>query len=86
MRKQLLAGLVCVLPLMGLATEQDKITPLQRDGIQNEIPLLDNRFRIDHKVDKITLLFFRKRGAPAVVLVRPDGSKYYATDSVKTPT
>ena len=82
MRKQLLAGLVCLIPLAGFANEQDKITPLERDGVQNEIPLLENRFRIDHKVDKVTLLFFRKRGAPAVVLVRPDGTKYYATDSV----
>jgi len=68
---------------MGFATAQDKITPLARDGVKNEIPLLENRFRIDHKIDKVTLLFFRNRGAPAVVLVRPDGTKYYATDSVK---
>ena len=70
------------MPCMGFATAQDKITPLARDGVKNEIPLLENRFRIDHKIDKVTLLFFRNRGAPAVVLVRPDGTKYYATDSV----
>lgn len=65
------------------AAPDAKITLLKRDGKQNEVPLLENRFRIDHHIDKITLVFFRKRGAPAVVLVRPDGSKYYATDSVK---
>ncbi len=83
MRKQLLAGLVCLLPLIGFANEQELITRLERDGVKNEIPLLENRFRIDHKVDKVTLLFFRKRGTPAVVLVRPDGAKYYATDAIK---
>ncbi len=62
-----------------------QVEVLKRDGHQNEIPLLDNRFRIDSKIDEITLLFFRKSGAPAVILVRPDGSKYFATDSVKNP-
>ena len=47
---------------------------LKRDGEQNEIPLLDNRFRIDSQLDEITLLFFRKPGSPAVILVRPMAS------------
>ncbi|WP_244390938.1 TIGR03503 family protein [Pseudoalteromonas sp. KAN5] len=72
-----------MLPSTSRATSEDKITLLQRDGQQNEIPLLENRFRIDYKVDEITLLFFRKPGAPAVVLVKPDGSKYYATSARK---
>ncbi|KID58166.1 hypothetical protein N473_09950 [Pseudoalteromonas luteoviolacea CPMOR-1] len=63
--------------------ETPDITMLERDGVSNEIPLLDNRFRIDYNVDKITLLFFRAPGAPAVVLVRPDGSKIYSIHSVK---
>ncbi len=80
MRSILLAVcLAFMLPNTGNATSEDKITLLQRDGQQNEIPLLENRFRIDHKIDEITLLFFRKPGSPAVVLVRPDGSKYYST-------
>ena len=58
---------------------------LKRDGEQNEIPLLDNRFRIDSQLDEITLLFFRKPGSPAVILVRPDGSQYFATNAVKDP-
>ncbi|MGO2563003.1 MAG: TIGR03503 family protein, partial [Pseudoalteromonas nigrifaciens] len=62
-----------------------QVEVLKRDGRQNEIPLLDNRFRIDSKVAEITLLFFRKPGSPAVILVRPDGSKYFATESVKNP-
>lgn len=44
----------------------------------NQIPLLDNRFRIDYAVEEITLVFFRKKGAPSIVLVKPDGSKIYA--------
>nr|WP_232056526.1 TIGR03503 family protein [Pseudoalteromonas sp. A25] len=59
------------------------VTVLERDGVSNEVPLLDNRFRIDHKVEKISLLFFRKPGSPAVVLVQPDGSKIYATHALR---
>ena len=44
----------------------------------NQIPLLNNRFRIDFAVEEITIVFFRKKGAPSVVLVKPDGSKVYA--------
>lgn len=42
---------------------------------KNQLPFFDNRFRIDAEVDEITLLMFRRRGSPAVILVRPDGSK-----------
>ena len=57
------------------------------DGIEviankNQLPLLDNRFRIDHNVKEITLLFFRKSGTAPVILVRPDGSEMYATMAV----
>lgn len=44
----------------------------------NQIPLLNNRFRIDEAVAEITLVLFRKKGTPSVVLVKPDGSKIYA--------
>ena len=44
---------------------------------KNQIPLFENRFRIDDNVDEITLLMFRRRGSASVVLVRPDGSKLY---------
>lgn len=47
----------------------------------NQIPLLDNRFRIDFEVKEITLVFFRKRGTPSVVLVKPDGSKIYSRNA-----
>lgn len=54
------------------------LTELPDLSATNQIPLLNNRFRIDYEIDEITLVFFRKKGAPSVVLVKPDGSKVYA--------
>ncbi|WP_164852383.1 TIGR03503 family protein [Rheinheimera riviphila] len=54
------------------------LTELPDLSASNQIPLLDNRFRIDYEVDEITLVFFRKKGTPSVVLVKPDGSKVYS--------
>ncbi|MEG3767514.1 TIGR03503 family protein [Alteromonas sp. 14N.309.X.WAT.G.H12] len=51
------------------------------DDYQNSIVLLRNRFRIDYQVDEVTLVFFREYGSPSVVLVRPDGSKIYASQA-----
>lgn len=42
---------------------------------KNQIPLFENRFRIDYEVEEITMVFFRKRGSASVILVKPDGSK-----------
>lgn len=47
------------------------------DDYLNSIELLRNRFRIDHKVEEITMVFFRRYGSAPVVLVRPDGSKIF---------
>jgi len=54
------------------------LTELPDLSASNQIPLLNNRFRIDYEIEEITLVFFRKKGAPSVVLVKPDGSKVYA--------
>ena len=48
---------------------------------KNEIKLLNNRFRIDYKIEEVMLLFFRVRGSAPVILVRPDGSKLYPRDA-----
>ncbi|MFQ6372407.1 TIGR03503 family protein [Shewanella sp. YIC-542] len=40
---------------------------------------LKNRFRIDHMVDEITLMVQREYGSAPVVVVLPDGSKWYAS-------
>ena len=44
---------------------------------QNSIQLLRNRFRVDHHVDVVTMVFFREPGSAPVVLVQPDGSKIF---------
>ncbi|GGD52018.1 TIGR03503 family protein [Lacimicrobium alkaliphilum] len=56
------------------------ISMLSSDEYLNGIELLNNRFRIDYKVDEITLVFFREYGSAPVVLVRPDGSKIHPYD------
>ncbi|MCL1058722.1 TIGR03503 family protein [Shewanella gelidimarina] len=38
---------------------------------------LKNRFRIDHMVDSVTLLIHREYGSSPVIIVQPDGSKWY---------
>lgn len=43
----------------------------------SDIPLLDNRFRIDYGVKEITFIIKRQPDTPSVILVRPDGSKLY---------
>jgi len=40
---------------------------------------LKNRFRIDHMVDHLTLVIQRRYGSSPVVVVLPDGSKWYST-------
>ena len=58
-------------------------SPLREIGSKyhNGIKLLQNRFRIDYKVDEITMVFFRKYGSAPIVLVRPDGSKIFLTQA-----
>ncbi|UCX04733.1 TIGR03503 family protein [Shewanella glacialimarina] len=59
--------------------------------ISNYVPApyameLKNRFRIDHKVDQVTLIVQRNYGSSPVVIVQPDGSKWYSSrhpESVK---
>ncbi|MDM7861051.1 TIGR03503 family protein [Alteromonas sp. ASW11-36] len=60
--------------------EESPLTTLG-DEYHNSIKLLQNRFRIDYKVDEITLVFFRVFGSAPVVLVRPDGSKIFSTQA-----
>ncbi len=45
---------------------------------ESSMTLLDNRFRIDPTIQQITFLVYRSNPSRPVVLVRPDGSKYYA--------
>lgn len=50
----------------------------------NDIPLLDNRFRIDPKTQQATFIFNHSKGYQRVVLVQPDGSKLYQQRHPKT--
>ncbi|MCL1049024.1 TIGR03503 family protein [Shewanella abyssi] len=40
---------------------------------------LKNRFRIDHMVESVTLLIQRQYGSAPVIIVKPDGSKWYVS-------
>lgn len=46
---------------------------------QSSMTLLDNRFRVDPTISQITFVIYRERNSTPVVLVRPDGFKYYAS-------
>ena len=45
---------------------------------ESAMSLLDNRFRVDPTIEQITFLVYREQRSQPVVLVRPDGKKYYA--------
>ena len=44
----------------------------------NDIPLLDNRFRIDPNTEQVTIILNHPKRAQKTVLVQPDGSKLFA--------
>ena len=80
--KKWLLGFFSLFLISNSFAQQTELDVIQRNSEQNELKIFDNRFRIDYQVDEITLLFFRQKGTPAVILVRPDGSKIYATTSL----
>ncbi len=45
---------------------------------ESTVSLLDNRFRVDPTIEQISFLVYREKRSKSVVLVRPDGKKYYA--------
>ncbi len=46
---------------------------------ESSLSLLDNRFRVDPTITQITFVIYREEGSQPVVLVRPDGHKYYVS-------
>ncbi len=48
---------------------------------ESAMSLLDNRFRVDPTIEQITFLVYREQSSQPIVLVRPDGKKYYAWGS-----
>ncbi|GIU31842.1 TIGR03503 family protein [Shewanella sp. MBTL60-007] len=67
--KHFTAFVLCYLSISGVA--------LANVVLSNHASELKNRFRIDHMVDSMTLLIHREYGSAPVVIVRPDGSKWY---------
>jgi len=55
--------------------DRAKVEFYQNDNITNQVPYFDNRFRIDSKLEEITLIFYRKSGSTPIILIRPDGTK-----------
>ncbi|MGF1760594.1 TIGR03503 family protein [Photobacterium sagamiensis] len=62
---QRLLLLVMLLPVLSWAKESTAMS------------WLDNRFRVDPTVDQVSFMVQREKQSSAVVLVRPDGTKYY---------
>ncbi len=58
----------------------DNIGFYQTDNITNQIPYFDNRFRIDAKLEEVTLIFFRLRGSKPIILIQPNGEKLRVND------
>lgn len=52
--------------------------PLLAHANEQEIRLLENRFRVDPTIERAAFVIYREKTSMPVVLVRPDGSKYYA--------
>lgn len=85
-------GIICLMPVINAFAQQPDSTaktqdtetsPLSElgDKYHNSIKLLQNRFRIDHQVEEITMVFFRKYGSSPIVLVKPDGTKIFQSQA-----
>lgn len=85
MAKLVSALFLSVLCWFGMASAQERAQTPAQAGLRmledlpvgNQIPLLDNRFRIDDGIESITMVLFRRPGTASIVLVRPDGSKIF---------
>lgn len=64
-----------MMPASAAFSDTTEVKYYEKDDITNQIPYFDNRFHLDAQLDEITLLFYRRRGAPPIILIRPDGSK-----------
>lgn len=48
---------------------------------RDTVPLEGNRFQVDGSIDELTLLAFRKAGAPPAELAMPDGTRFGASNA-----
>ncbi|MPY24153.1 TIGR03503 family protein [Shewanella sp. YLB-07] len=72
-RKKVLVALIMMLGTVFSTSVLANVVP------SSEASVLKNRFRIDHMVDSLTLFIQRQYGSSPVVIVLPDGSKWYAS-------
>ncbi|MCM2679523.1 TIGR03503 family protein [Echinimonas agarilytica] len=65
--------------VLALTTLVAPLSTAQDESVtRSAYKLLDNRFRLDHGIDEVSLVVYRKPGSGPVLFVRPDGSKLYA--------
>ena len=57
------------------------LSSLSHASTESTLSLLDNRFRIDSSVTEVTFVIYREDKSRPVVLIRPDGVKYYYGDT-----
>lgn len=58
----------------------DSAMELLDNSMDNLLPIKGQRFRIDREVEEITLLFFREPDSAPLIIIKPDGSKWYDSD------
>ncbi|MDA9557233.1 TIGR03503 family protein [Vibrio sp.] len=46
-------------------------------AVETSMSLLDNRFRVDSSISHVTFVIYRDKDSSSVILVRPDGKKFY---------
>jgi len=54
------------------------LSSVSRAETESSQYLLDNRFRVDPTISQASFVIYRKQRSQSVILVRPDGTKYYA--------
>lgn len=73
--------LVTALPLKAQQqTDNPQPMELMEGPVDNMLPIEGQRFRIDAGIKEITLLFFREPNSQPLILIKPDGSKWYDSD------
>ncbi|MCC5855336.1 MAG: TIGR03503 family protein [Idiomarina sp.] len=81
----LLIGLLSFPLAIGVAAAADEPADPRRamrlleSPPRQQIPLADDRFRIDYEIEEVTLVFFRDPDTAPIVVILPDGSKWYAS-------
>lgn len=65
-------------PLLKLGLALLTLLSALASAAPQQFSLLDNRFRVDPTIQQVSFVIYRSEHSQSVVLVRPDGTKYYA--------